>query len=1039
MLKKQILTAFVYLFLSTCVFAQQRTVTGNVKRINGDPIPQATIQEKGASSYAVANEQGEFLISVAGNHVVLEVTAIGYVPQQISIGNKTFVEIVLQAGSGSVMEEVVVTAMGIKKEKRSLGYTTQTVDAGSLTENRQTNIVNALQGKVSGVNISSTGGAPGQGSRIIIRGINSLDPSRGNQPIFIVDGVEIDNSTYTTGGGDTRGMTNRAADINPDDVETVTVLRGGAATALYGIRAANGAIVITTKSAKSGKVKISYTGSVGIDKVNKTPEVQMKFSQGYLGVYDKTSFWPSWGPTVEDAKKLDNTHPDQIFNNFERAYRTGYQTRHTVNATGGTDIVQLGTSLSYNYQQGVIPFSDYTSYNGRVFGNINVSPKLKIGASVNFINSGGSRVNSDRYGEQLIYWSPRWDVMDYIKPDGTQKNYGVDNDNPVYTLATNRFFDNVNRTIAGINFQYSPFKWLNFTYRFGNDFFTDNRKRYAPGPSKVVGELVNSDNGFGFVQEHDLKNRIITSTFIANINKDIGEAFNINLNVGHDLRDAKLRRVSTVGDTLDVYNLYILQNAKRITASNYIEDNRIYGFFGDLTLGYKNWLFLNVTGRNDYTSTLSRNNRSYFYPSVSLSYIFTEMFANPSWFSYGKLKLSYASVAKPGDPYSTTTGYSPSDRIDNNIVPWTYTDALGNPNLKPEYTNTYEGGLELRFFKNRLGIDFTLYKANSKDLIVPVKVSNATGFESSTLNAGEIENKGFEITLTAKPVVTRDISWDFVVNFSRNKSRVIELHEQLSEILILSQFGYLSSNAVMKLIPGYQYGALFGRTYTRYYGTETDDKITLREDLPLLIGTNGFPSVNTSQRFLGNSEPKYIASTLQTIRYKNLSLSALVDVKKGMYKYNQFANFMSAFGVAKFTEDRTESKVFDGVLADGSPNTKVVYLGQGTGPDGVNYGNGYYRNVYRGVTENFVEDASWVRLRSLTLTYGLPQRVFKNSKTISAANISLTGNNLWLKTKFSGFDPESSSFSSGSNAANGFSGFTYPGLRSFILTLNVEF
>ncbi|HEV8286047.1 MAG TPA: SusC/RagA family TonB-linked outer membrane protein [Chitinophagaceae bacterium] len=1038
-MKKSLLLAWIILSLSMPFFAfgQTRQITGTVSDELGAPLSLVSVLQKGTTNGTTTNERGEFTITVSGASPVLVFSYAGRQAREIAIGTNNNYNVSLS--SNGSMSEVIVTALGIRKEKKSLGYTVQTVNAEDLNVNHQNNVVNALQGKVAGVTISSTGGGPGQGARITIRGINSLDPGRPNQPLFIVDGVEIDNSTFTTGDNTgTRGMTNRAADINPDDIESISVLRGGAATALYGIRAANGVILITTKSGKAGKIQISYTGTYGFENVNKTPDVQDKFTQGYLGVYDKTSFWPSWGPTVEAAKALDPTHPDHIFNNFERAYRTGNQTRHSINLSGGSELMLLGASFSYSNQEGVIPFSDYKSYNARVNGTLNVSKKIKAGASLNFINAGGSRVNSDRYGEQLIYWSPRWDVMDYIKPDGTQKNYGVDNDNPVFTLATNRFFDNVNRIIANTNISYAPTNWLKFSYRFGNDFYTDARTRYAPGPKGVVGELVNTDNGFGFVQEHNIKNRVITSTFIANLNHSFAKDFSLNLNLGHDLIDRKLRRVSTTGDTLVVPDLFLLQNTKRILASNLIDDYRNFGVLGDLTLGYKNYLFLNVTGRNDFTSTLSKDNRSYFYPSASLSYVFSDMFHMPSWMSYGKFKASYAKIAKDAPTYATTTGFISAAPI-GNVLPWTYVDRLGNPLLKPEFTNTVEASFELQFLKSRLGLEITGYIANSKDLIIPVKISNTTGFDDAFINAGEIKNKGIEISLNAMPVRTNDLSWDFTINFSSNKNEVVKLNQGLNEILVESQFGYISSNANMKLIPGFEYGALFGRTYKRYYGTKVEDPLRIDYDQPLLIDANGFPIIDTKQKYLGSTQPDYIASTLQTLRYKQFSLSILLDTRQGQMKYNQFANFMAAFGTAKYTENRTETIVFDGVLANGTKNTKPVYLGQGTGPDGVNYGNGYYRNVYRGITENFVEDASWVRLRSLSLTYSIPSSILMRTKILKAASVSLTGNNLWLSTDYSGFDPESSSFNSGANSAEGFSGFTYPGVRSFLATINIQF
>jgi TonB-linked SusC/RagA family outer membrane protein len=1023
-------------------FSQNRQISGTVRDDNNAPIPLASVLLKGSNTGVSADESGRFTITVPSLNAVLIISAAGYTTREIIVGAANDYSVVLS--SGDELSEVVVTAFGIKKERKSLGYTIQSVTGENLNVNRQSNVVNALQGKVAGVTISSTGGAPGQGARILIRGINSLDATRNNQPLFIVDGVEIDNSTFETGGGETRGMTNRAADINPDDIETISVLRGGAATALYGIRAANGAILITTKSGRAGKLQVTYTGTYGFEKVNKTPDVQSKFTQGFLGTvsrkpdYDPTSFWPSWGPTIAEAKALDPTHPDHIYNNFQRGYRTGNQTRHSINLTGGSELLQMGASFSYFNHEGVIPFSDYKSYNARVNGNLNVSKKIRVGASLNFINSGGSRVNADRYGEQLIYWSPRWDVMDYIKPDGTQKNYGRENDNPVYTMATNRFHDNVNRIIASTNINYAPTEWLNFTYRIGSDFYTDNRTRTAPGPKGVVGELINGDNGFGFIQEHNLKNRIITSTFIANLTHSFGKDVSVDLKLGHDLRDARLKRVSTTGDTLVVPDLFLLQNAKRILASHFIEDYRNYGFFGDITFGFRNYLFLNITGRNDFTSTLSKDNRSYFYPSVSLSYVFSDMFTLPTWWSYGKLKASYAEVGKDGNPYGTTTGFLSATPI-GNVLPSTSTDRLGNTALRPEFTNSFEAGFELRFFQSRVGLEITGYTANSKDLLLPVKISTTTGFDEAYINAGEIQNKGVEITLSAQPVKTQDLSWDFNINFSSNKNEVVKLNQGLTEILTATHFGYLTSNANLKLIPGYEYGALFGRTYRRYYGSKPEDPLLVDQNQPLLIGTNGFPIIDTRQKYLGSTQPDYILSTLQTIRYKQFGLSILLDTRQGQMKYNQFSNFMSAFGTAKYTENRNETIVFEGVLADGTPNTKPVYLGMGRGPDGIDYGNGFYRNVHRGVTENFIEDASWVRLRSLSLSYSLPSGILARTKVIRGATLSLTGNNLWLSTDFSGFDPESSSFTAGSNASDAFSGFTYPGVRSFLATLNLQF
>jgi outer membrane receptor protein involved in Fe transport len=412
----------------------------------------------------------------------------------------------------------------------------------------------------------------------------------------------------------------------------------------------------------------------------------------------------------------------------------------------------------------------------------------------------------------------------------------------------------------------------------------------------------------------------------------------------------------------------------------------------------------------------------------------------PNWWSYGKAKLSYAKIGKDGDAYAITNGFETGLQI-GSTVPFYQSRTLGNPNLRPEFTQTLEAGTELRFLENRFGLEVTVYQQKSKDLLVPVDVSPTTGFDKAYVNAGEINNKGLEVTLSAMPVRTKDFSWDFRVNFSTNRNRVEKLNDNLGQIVVASQFGYLSSTVTTKLVPGQAYGALYGRSYKRYYGNEVDDKVTLRKDLPLLIGANGFPVLDdaSSQRYLGNSLPKWIGSTTQTFRYKQLSLSLLLDVRRGNYKFNQLSNFLAAFGESKQTENRDQTIVFNGVLADGAPNTKPVYLGQAVGPDGVNYGAGFYRNYYRGASENFIEDASWVRLRSASLSYTLPGKWLSGTKTITGATVSFTGNNLWLNTKYTGFDPETSSSSAGSNASDAFSGFTYPATRSFLFSLNLQF
>ena len=1044
-MKSKLLLVWTGLILSIplMVFSQQRQISGRITDPRGEAVPLASVILKGTSNGTAADDNGRFSIIIPGSNAVLVISSVDFQTQEIKVGNRNDINIVLKAIND--LSEIVVTALGIKRQRKELGYSTEEVKTTEIIQSHQTNIVNALQGRTTGLQINSTGGAPGQGARIVMRGITSLDPSRPFQPLFIVDGLPIDNNTDAN-TGEIRGMTNRAADINPDDIESITILKGGAATALYGSRASTGAVIITTKSGRAGRFRINVTSTYGTEKVNKFPEVQKTYTQGFGNVYDKTSFWPSWGPTVAEAIALDPSHPAELFNNYERGYSNkGNFFRNTLNLSGGTEKATFGASVSQNKHEGVLPFSDYKSYSVKVNGDVKLSEKFHMGASVNYINSGGNRKNADRYSEQLSYWAPRWDVRDYKKPDGTMNVYGIDNDNPVFVAEGRNFIDDVNRVIGNMNFSYSPFKWLTFTYRVGADVISDARSETAPGPTGKTGELYPSSDFLnydksrglgGFIQEYRNNRRILNSTAILNIKKNISKNLTSSFRLGHDVYDTKERYVFVSGDTLSDPTFFNLNNARKVTGSNRKNVYRIIGAFGDLTLGWKEYLFLNLAGRNDWTSTLPENNRTYFYPSASISYILSQQFKLPGWMSYTKLRASVAKIGKDAPPYAFSAGFIPlSPQFLGGL---TLSNRSGDPNLRPEFTTSIEGGGEFRFLNNRLGLDFTYYNNTSKDLIIPVSVTTSSGLSDVYLNAGSIRNKGIELSLTGIPVQTKDFSWNTRINFTSNHNKVLSIYPGLTEVPILTQFGYLSSAVTQKFIPGMPAGALFGRSFARYYGTATEDATFIDHSRPLLIGANGFPIINTKQMYLGSSDPDWLGSFFNELHYKQFGLSFLFDTQQGIDKYNQLSNFMAAFGIATYTTNRRDIKTFDGVLANGQPNTKAVYLGQGVGPDLVNYGNGYYRNIYRGISENFIEDASFIKLRNVSLSYNLPSGMLAKTKVITAASVSITGNNLWLHTKYTGYDPESSSFSSGS-IADGFAGFTYPSTRSYMVSLNLSF
>lgn len=1025
----------LFIFCATAGLSAQRAITGKVIGDTGDPLIGVSVIVSGTGSGTVTDLDGNYQVTAeTGSELVFSYT--GYGAQRRTVGAESVINVTLQAGA--LLDEVVVTALGISRERKALGYAVEELGSEQITQLKQTNLVNSLQGQAAGVQVSSAGGGPGQAARIIIRGINSLDPNADNQPLFVVDGIPITNETLTVGGGGSRNVSNRVADLNPQDIESMNILKGGAATALYGLRAANGAVIITTKQGKSGKVSIDYTSTYGTEEVNKFPETQKTYTQGFGGVYDANSFWPSWGSTVEEARAIDPDHPAEIFNNFENAFTTGNQWRNTLSIAGGNDKAQFRTSLSHLDHEGVLPFSTYENTSFRINANYQASDKFSFGGGINYIRSGGNRVDADRFNERLVYWAPQADVNDFIDEDGSMHGYRNDQtigNNPIYGEATNKFIDDVDRYIGNLKFSYKPFDFLTLNYILGLDQYSDFRTNYGQGP--VYDGAPNfENNGLGFVTETNIRRRDVTS----NLNGVLTHQFNDDLGVrflaGFDVFDSEYTRVTTSGNELDIFDLFILNNAADITTSSNLTQRRLLGLYGDLSFDYLNAIYLSITGRNDWSSALPVENRSFFYPSVSLGVVLSDLMELPDALSFAKLRASYAGIGKDTDPYRTSVVYGTNTPIDG-VTRWTRGNQQGSPDLKPERTNTIEVGADLRFADNRIGIDLTYYNAKSVDQIIPVPVSNATGFTTFVLNAGSMRNQGVELGIKASPVRTDDFSWDLNLNYTRNRNEVLEIFEGVEDIFLGSSFGYAGSSASIRLIPGQPYGNIYGRSFARYYeNPEDEDELFIDTSRPMLIGEDGFPVTNTDQKILGNTQPDWFGALTNTFRYKGLTFSFLFDTRQGVQKYNQQGNFFAAFGTAPYTTNRNETIVFDGVLADGSPNTKPVWLGQGVGPDGVNYGAGYYRNTFRGITENFVEDANWFRLRNVSLSYQLPASLFSGN-FIEGANITLTGNNLWLSTPFSGYDPEGSR--GNQNADDGFGGFTYPNVRSYFFTLNVKF
>lgn len=1041
---KRIIYLILLQFCTLGVMAQ--TITGKVTDNEQQVLPGVSVTVEGATRGAMTSSDGTYSVS-AKEGETLVFSFIGMMTQLVRVGKSSTINVSLEEDSRQ-LNEVVVTALGIERDKRSLGYATQELDSKAILDVPQNNMVMALQGKVAGAQISSQGGAPGQGARIIIRGVNSLSAGANNQPLFVVDGVPISNDAITAGGGAGRGATNRAADINLDDVETVNVLKGGAATALYGVRAANGVIIVTTKKGKNGKAMFNVKTSYGVDEVNKIPATQDVYTQGFGGNYDANSFWPTWGPTVEEARALDPNHPETLFNNYENAYNQGNQSTIHFDASGGNEKTSFYSSVSRFDQTGVVPFTDFQRTSAKLSGTVKLTDKFSIIGSANFINSGGDRVDASAFNTRLVYWAPQADVTDFEYTEGplagTMKPYRLDartGNNPIYGNKTNVFTDNVNRLIGNVGFNYSPIEGLDLTYRFGMDRYNDSRKFSAPGPRGIEGEANYENNGQGFLEETRINSQDITSNFVATYQKELNENFDLTLRGGVDVFERSYDRVSTRGDQFEVWDFIHLSNAAVITTDQFISKRRLVGLYGEAGISYKDLLFFTVTNRNDWSSTLPAENNSFSYPSFSLGYVFTDMIPNkPNWMDFGKLRASYAQIGKDAiGPYLTSDVYraTASGFPIGDVTGWTRPSNKADLNLLNERTTDIELGLEFKLLKNRVGLDLAWYKSNARDQILGVPISAASGFNSFTTNAGEIQNSGLELLANVGIVQSRDFNWVTTVNFSNNRNEVVSIREGIDNIFLGSDFGYAGSTASMFLYPGFSYGNILGTTYKRYYENPADeDPLILDADRPIVIGENGFPVRETSPKIIGNSIPRWMMNIGNELSYKGFTLGFNFDFRQGFQKFNSLDNFFAAFGIAEYTLDRNDTKVFEGVTANGEPNTKEVWLGQGVGPDGENYGAGFYRNVYRGVTENFVEDAHWVRLQNLRLTYDIPSTVVEKL-ALTRASISLTGTNLWLSTPYSGFDPEVS-VSTGND--DGFAGRgAYPGLRSYAATLRLSF
>ncbi|MDZ7900401.1 MAG: SusC/RagA family TonB-linked outer membrane protein [Arcicella sp.] len=1013
------------LYLIICVIwtsnlmAQDRQISGKVSDEKGT-LPGVNVSVKGTTRGTVTSADGTYKITVPNNGTLVFST-VGYDRKESVIGSQSVVDIMLKE-SLNELDEITVTAFGRETEKRSLGYSVQTIKSSVLKESGEPNIVNALQGRIAGAIINSAGGQPGGGTNIILRGITSLGSGADNQPLFVVDGIIISNSTFagnslpsagsnSPGNSEQFSNTNRAADINPDDIESVNVLKGAGATALYGQRASNGVIIITTKKGKSGKSQINYSFQTGWDNVLKTPAIQTAYGQGFTGEWrnpanfrNRTVFW-EWGPQKQSY--------DPSFDNFRTFFKTGVRTSHDLSFSGGTEKAQFYTSLSNLNQNGIVPNSDFRRTSVRLNGSLRASEKLNITSSVNFINSDGTfQTQGDKsIFSALSFYSPSFDVNNYLNADGTENDFtnGVI-DNPRFMAEMSSLKSSVNRVIGDVSLNYSFNSWLSAKYQATMDYLGENRSRYVPN-TLDAGTQVN-----GYLSEETRTFRELNSFFFLNAVHNFTPDLKGSFMVGNQITDIVGTNLSVRGENFVLPGFVDLTNATNFfTSKTRPNSYRQIGVFGEAKLDYKDQLYLTITGRNDWASSLPVENRSFFYPSVNLGWVFTETFKNsPTFLNYGKLRGSWAQVGKSADAYQSGTYFGQTPGFPFGAVPgFRRSSGVGDINLQPERTTTMEFGLDLAFLKNRITVDASYFTMDSDRQIFAVQVPNSSGFATYTTNAGLIRNNGIELLVTGKIIDSKNLKWETSINWSRLRNTVKSMPPNLSEITYFEAF----RRAALRIVEGGSMGDLYGRDYNRNANGE------------VLIGTNGFPSIDYTQyKKFGNALPDFQAGMTNTISYSGLSLSVLMDWRSGgtvvdMAETNTIRN-----GISRLTQTRYEQVVFNGVRADGSVNTTPVIIDQN-----------FYRTAsqFPDYQATVMQDGSWFRVRNASLSYRLPQKML-NKLPFSNVRLNVTGNNLFLSTPFRGYDPENLTFGSGDNRI-GFVGRNTPSTRSFMVGVNVTF
>lgn len=1034
----------------TAVQQQKTTVAGTVTDAAGEPIIGASIVVKGTSRGTVSDVDGHFSLS-APQGTILEVSCIGFEKKTIKVPASGKVSVMLSEDSRS-LGDVVVTAMGIKKERKALGYSVTDMKADELMKNKNTNVINSLAGKVPGVNITQSSGAAGAGANIVIRGANSTAEGRSNQPLFVVDGIIYDNSTSVVGNSGTDGMTrnattfsNRVMDINPDDIADISVLKGAAAAALYGSRAADGAIIITTKKGAEGSVKVDYSGKVSASFATKLPEAQKQFGRGAYsdnGVFNDLTY-NSWGKAYDGSETL--------YDNIGNFFRTGAVFDNNVSISGGSKNQSFFLSLSNFDQQGIVRKTGYDKTTVRFNGEQKYG-KLTVNANVTYSISKTDKTltssglwNSGGIGTMtaLYSWPLQENMSHYLNDDGTKYRLfdGVwelanDMENPYWIINKDKMYDKTHRFTGALSGNYKLTDWWDVTARFGYDNYTTDAYTYI-APGSVVKELYQN----GRLSKSDYRYEYWSTNVMTNLHKTFGD-FDLGLMLGTTAESTERLNQTHWGYNFTTPGTVSFTN---IASSNKFFDDatskkRLVGVYGEARASYKNLAYLTFTGRNDWSSTLPLDNRSYFYSSVSGALVFTELLPKNDILSFGKVRASWAQVGKDADPYATLT------YLESPIVYGGYTGVgnvwtKGNSILKPEIQTAWEIGTELRFLNGRLGLDWTYYHSSTKNQIASPRLSNAGGYIFMSINSGSVINEGMEVSLTGKPFDGKDFKWESTLNFSYNKGRLGDFLDGVGMFYPTdAQFGSVKSASVPN---GGKFMALVG---TRFETEHDADGNEIKGGKYLIDPTTGLYKIHSgSNDVVGNREPKLIGGWNNTFTYKNLSLSFLLDFRIGGDVFNGTEQFMVSNGLSKLTTlNNRQSVTVEGINATTGEPYSATYEAGKTYTFGTttysgeamiqNYWSNYADNSY-----NFIQSVNWLKLRSLSLSYDFTS-LLPSHNIIKRLSANITGQNLLTWTNYKGMDPEvCTAGGTGGSGATGIDYCSVPSVRTVTFGVNITF